>query len=88
MSENAERPARSRPRIGSDGAADLIEREIPAANRGKWSGRPHRAIPASAAGRAPQAGERTLPSNASRNIGTGRTNRKVNVKLNPARLKK
>ena len=57
MSENADRPARSRPRIGSDGAADHIERS-----------------PASAAGRA---GERTLPSNASRNIGTGRTNRKV-----------
>ena len=41
MSENAERPARSRPRIGADGAADLIEREIPAAERGRWSGRPH-----------------------------------------------
>ena len=43
MSENAERPAKSRPRIGADGAADLIEREIPAADRVKWSGRPHRA---------------------------------------------
>ena len=45
MSENAERPARSRPRIGADGAADLIERVIPAADQAERSGRPHRAIP-------------------------------------------
>ena len=31
MSENAERPASSRPRIGSKGAADRLEREFPAA---------------------------------------------------------
>ena len=43
MSENAERPARSRPRIGADGAADLIEREITAADQAERSGRPHRA---------------------------------------------
>ena len=35
MSENAERPVRSRPRIGAEGAADHIERVITAADRGK-----------------------------------------------------
>ena len=32
MSENAERPASSRPRIGSKGAADRLERVFPAAD--------------------------------------------------------
>ena len=43
MSVNAERPARSRPRIGANGAADHIEREITAADQAERSGRPHRA---------------------------------------------
>ena len=34
MSENAERPASSRPRIRTEGAADRLEREFPAADPG------------------------------------------------------
>ena len=35
MSENAERPARSRPRIGSEGAADRLERVVPGRRSGQ-----------------------------------------------------
>ncbi len=43
----------SRPRIGSEGAADRLERVFTAADRVRRSGRPHRAIPGSAADRSP-----------------------------------